>query len=90
LADLRARQSRAAVRLFAQARERLDLRARRLPQPHTLLQAQAQRLDDLGERLRRALGHRTDLAAAQLARHAAALRPALLTAQTTRGRERLA
>ncbi|WP_226016191.1 exodeoxyribonuclease VII large subunit [Novosphingobium sp. FKTRR1] len=90
LADLRARQSRAAVRLFAQARERLDLRARRLPQPHTLLQAQAQRLDDLGERLRRALGHRTDLAAAQLARHAGALRPALLTAQTTRGRERLA
>jgi exodeoxyribonuclease VII large subunit len=72
------------------ARERLDQRARRLPQPHALLSAQAQRLDDLGDRLRRSLGHRTELAAAQLARHAGALRPALLDVRLRRETERLA
>ena len=90
LADFHARKQRGLVRLFDQARERLDLRARRLPQPQTLLQGQAQRLDDLGERLRRALGHRTELAGAALARHAGALRPALLEARVRRERERLA
>jgi exodeoxyribonuclease VII large subunit len=90
LSDYDARKKRALVRLFGQARERLDLRARRLPQPQTLLQGQAQRLDDLGDRLRRALGHRTELAAAVLARHAGALRPALLENRVRRERERLA
>jgi exodeoxyribonuclease VII large subunit len=90
LADLHARQQRSMVRLLAQARERLDQRARRLPQPLNLLQGQAQRLDDLGERLRRALVHRTALAAAALGRHGAALRPALLQARLRRERERLA
>jgi exodeoxyribonuclease VII large subunit len=90
LADLEARRQRAIGRQLAQARERLDLRARRLPQPHALLSAQAQRLDDLGDRLRRSLGHRTELAAAQLARHAGALRPALLEARLRRESERLA
>ena len=89
LADLEARRQRAIGRQLAQARERLDQRARRLPQPHALLQAQAQRLDDLGDRLRRSLGHRTELAAAQLARHAGALRPALLEARLRRESERL-
>lgn len=90
LADLHARKARAAVRLFAQARERLDLRARRLPQPQALLQGHAQRLDDLGERLRRALFHRTEIAAASLARHGGALRPALLEGRLRREGERLA
>ena len=90
LADLEARRQRAIGRQLAQARERLDLRARRLPQPQALLAAQAQRLDDLGDRLRRSLGHRTELAAAQLARHAGALRPALLEARLRRESERLA
>jgi len=90
LADLSARQQRSMVRLLAQARERLDQRARRLPQPLNLLQGQAQRLDDLGDRLRRALVHRTALAAAALGRHGAALRPALLEARLRRERERLA
>ena len=40
--------------------------------------------------MRRSLGHRTELAAAQLARHAGALRPALLEARLRRERERLA
>jgi len=90
LADLEARRQRAIGRQLAQARERLDLRARRLPQPQALLAAQTQRLDDLGDRLRRSLGHRTELAAAQLARHAGALRPALLLARLRRESERLA
>ncbi len=90
LSEFAARRQRAIGRQMAQARERLDLRARRLPQPQALLAAQAQRLDDLGDRLRRSLGHRTDLAAAQLARHGGALRPALLQARLRRESDRLA
>lgn len=89
LSELESRRQRAIGRHLAQARERLDQRARRLPQPQALLAAQAQRLDDLGERLRRALGHRTEIAAAHLARHAGALRPALLETRLRRERERL-
>ncbi|WP_324261929.1 exodeoxyribonuclease VII large subunit [Altererythrobacter sp. H2] len=58
LADLRARQQRAILRPVQLGRERLEVRARRLPAPQALLQPQAQRLDDLSERLRRALGDR--------------------------------
>ncbi|MFM6832737.1 MAG: exodeoxyribonuclease VII large subunit, partial [Novosphingobium sp.] len=89
VADLNARQRRALARQLSQARERLDARSQRLPQPHALLQGQAQRVDDLGERLRRALLHRTEIAGSLLARHAGALRPALLTARVGRERERL-
>ena len=89
LAELEARRQRATARTLGQARERLDLRARRLPAPQALIERQAQRLDDLGERLRRSLSHRTELAAAALARHAGALRPALLEARLRRERERL-
>ena len=90
LADFHARQQRAVVRLLALSRERLEQRARRLPEPQALLQGQAQRLDDLGERLRRALVHRTGLAATQLAQRSAGLRPAVLDARLRQGRDRLA
>ncbi len=90
LAELHARQQRAVVRLVGLARERFEQRARRLPMPHALLEGQAQRLDDLGERLRRALVHRTGLAATLLAQHSAGLRPAALAARLQQGRERLA
>ncbi len=90
IADLHARQQRAVVRLVSLARERLDQRARRLPHPQALLDGQTQRLDDLGDRLRRALAHRTGLAAALMAQRAAGLRPAVLTARLQQGRERLA
>ncbi len=90
LADFHARKQRGMVRLMAHTRERLEQRGGRLPQPQALLQGQAQRVDDLGERLRRALVHRTEIAGAALARHAGALRPALLTARVGRERERLA
>lgn len=90
VADLNARQRRALARQLAQAKERLEARSQRLPQPQTLLQGQAQRVDDLAERLRRALLHRTEIAGSLLARHAGALRPALLTARVEREAERLA
>lgn len=67
VADLNARQRRALGRQLGQARERLEARSQRLPQPHALLQGQAQRVDDLGDRLRLALLHRTEIAASQLA-----------------------
>ncbi|HQS95619.1 MAG: exodeoxyribonuclease VII large subunit [Novosphingobium sp. 17-62-19] len=90
VADLNARQRRALARQLAQAKERLEARSQRLPQPQTLLQGQAQRVDDLAERLRRALLHRTEIAGSLLARHAGALRPSLLTARVDREAERLA
>jgi len=90
IADLNARQRRALARQLSQAKERLEARSQRLPQPQALLQGQAQRVDDLGERLRRALMHRTEIAGSLLARHAGALRPALLSARVSRERERLA
>ena len=89
LADLHARQQRAVVRLIGLARERLEQRARRLPVPQVLLDGQAQRLDELGDRLRRALAQRTGLAAALLAQRSAGLRPAVLAARLQQGRERL-
>ena len=90
VAELDARRRRAVARLLGQARERLDQRARRLPQPQALLNAQAQRLDDWSERLRRSLGHRTQLATGALAAQALRLRPALLDNRLRRERERLA
>lgn len=90
VADLNARQRRALARQLSQAKERLAARSDRLPQPQALLQGQAQRVDDLGERLRRALLHRTEIAGSLLARHAGALRPAMLTARLEREAERLA
>jgi exodeoxyribonuclease VII large subunit len=89
VADLNARQRRALARQLAQSKERLEARSQRLPQPQTLLQGQAQRVDDLAERLRRALLHRTEIAGSILARHGGALRPALLNARVSRERERL-
>jgi exodeoxyribonuclease VII large subunit len=89
LTELYARQQRSVLRLVSHARERLAARAERLPQPQALLEGQAQKLDDLGERLTRALGHRTEIAAQVLARHAGALRPALLIQRLAREHERL-
>jgi exodeoxyribonuclease VII large subunit len=90
LADLQARKQRATVRLLSLSRERLEQRARRLPAPPALLEGQAQRLDELGDRLRRALVHRTGLAATLLAQRSAGLRPAALTSRLQQARERLA
>jgi exodeoxyribonuclease VII large subunit len=60
-------------------RERLAARARMLPRPENLLQPQAQRLDDLADRLRRGLGERSSRGREHLAGVAARLSPSLLT-----------
>ena len=62
LGELALRTRRAVVRPVKLGRERLAVRAERLPRPEALLSAQAQRLDDLAERLRRGLRDRTVVA----------------------------
>src|SRR5205814_2737882 len=60
------------------AAERLEAMARHLPSPASLLDPQRQRLDDVGDRLPRALGRRLAIAGGELAQAAGALRPRLI------------
>ncbi len=90
IAELSLRQRRGQQRVLALARERLSARAERLPQPQTLFAQRAQRLDDLAERLKRGLVHRTEVARGALARDAGALRPALIANRLASARESLA
>jgi exodeoxyribonuclease VII large subunit len=90
LATLHWRKRRGQARALDLARERLVARADRLPSPQAMLAARAQRLDELGERLRRGLLHRTETARTRLARDSGALRPALLQARLAGERGRLA
>ena len=55
LDELALRKRRCALRPVTLGRERLEARVQRLPKPEALLAAKAQRLDELGERLRRGL-----------------------------------
>ena len=89
LADLGARQRRAVYRPVELGRERLAARARLLPRPEALLQAQTQRLDDLSERLRRGLGERSAKGRERLAGVAARLSPSLLTRSAAEASRRL-
>jgi exodeoxyribonuclease VII large subunit len=63
---------------------------RRWPAREALLAPQRQKLDELSDRLPRALGSRLDRARAGLGRSAGALRPGLLAAIHRRASERLA
>lgn len=90
VAELGLRASRAANRSHALARERLEARAQRLPRLADLLSPQQQRADDLGERLRAALGLQLAHARGALARTSGALRPAVLDTRVAHARERLA
>lgn len=76
LAELALRQRRGVLQPVTLGRERLAARAERLPKPTTLLQPQAQKLDDLGTRLARALTDRTAQGRERLAR--LRLSPAML------------
>lgn len=89
LAELTLRKRRAVLRPLQLGRERLAARAERLPAPQTLLSPQAQKLDDLSERFRRALGDRTMLARGDLQRVAARLSLPLVTARVQAARGRL-
>jgi exodeoxyribonuclease VII large subunit len=88
--ELALRTQRCANRYAERAGERLDATARRLPTLDRLLAPQRQKLDDLGERLPRALGRRLAEARGELSQASGALRPGLLAARIARSKERLA
>jgi exodeoxyribonuclease VII large subunit len=89
LATLGARNLRSLQRHKERAGERLEFVNRRMPTPDTLLGPQRQRVDDLGERSRRALGRVAADARGELARASGALRPAMLLRQVEAARSRL-
>lgn len=76
LADFAHRKRRCALAPVTLGRERLAARAERLPNAQTLLQPQAQKLDELSERLRRGLLDRAALGRERLG--ALRLSPAML------------
>jgi exodeoxyribonuclease VII large subunit len=90
VAELDARMQRCLARGMERSRERLEAQKRLLPKPDVLLGQARQRADDLGDRLRRGLSHRLTRARHELADAGGALRPALLDAKVTRGRQQLA
>lgn len=90
LGELGLRQRRGAMRALSLGRERLEVRAQRLPSAQTLLDAPTQRLDEAGERLRRGLATRAQVAQGQLQRVAGRLSLPLLAARLERAGERLA
>jgi exodeoxyribonuclease VII large subunit len=90
LEELSARSRRCLARGTDRARERLALTVCRLPDPPALLAAPRQRLDEIGDRLPRALAARAGHARADLAGVAPRLRPALVTDKIDRASEGLA
>ena len=87
LSDFAARQQRGVLRPLALGRERLEARAQRLPGLATLLQPQAQALDDRADRLRRALKERAARGREALANQR--LSPAILQRAQREARGRL-
>ena len=83
------RAGRCAERTRERAAERLDVCLRHFPARESLLAPQQQRLDELAERLPRALGARLSHARADLGHAAGALRPSLLAAVYRRAGDRL-
>ena len=78
VADFANRQRRAVHRPLELGRERLEARVRRMPKIEALLQPQAQRLDELSERLRRGLRDRAGRGREELAGKSARLNRRLL------------
>lgn len=87
LDDFALRQRKVVMRPVELGRERLAARADRLPKLEQVLQPHAQRLDELGERLRRGLLDRAADGRKQLAD--LRLSPAYLRANLTNARQRL-
>lgn len=85
--DLALRQRKCALRPVQLGRERLAARADRLPKLEQLLQPHAQRLDELGERLRRGLLDRAAKGREKLAD--LRLSPAILRGALRDSRQRL-
>ena len=89
LANLHARGLQAALRLRTRSAERLIALARLVPRRESLYAAQRQRLDDLGERLGRAVAGVMTRSRDRFVQRAGALRPALLQRRIDGGRDRL-
>ena len=89
LDELALRKRRAIQRPVLLGRERLEARIARLPRPEALVAQATQRVDDLGERLRRALSDRAQKAGTQLQLAAVRLSPALLTREVGMKRSQL-
>jgi exodeoxyribonuclease VII large subunit len=89
LRELGFRTERCARRHVERAVEQLENSLRRWPAPENLHAPQRQRLDDLAERLPRALRTELSHARAELSRAGGALRPGLLAGAHRRARERL-
>jgi exodeoxyribonuclease VII large subunit len=87
LGELGQRSARACVRGVARGHERFA--AIRWPQAGSLLAPLGQRLDELGERLPRALDARAAKGRAALAESGSRLQPALLHRKVAQGRQRL-
>jgi exodeoxyribonuclease VII large subunit len=87
--ELGERAGRCAARTLERSGERLQALLRHWPAREALLAPQQQQLDELAERLPRALRGRLDRARAELGRAGGALRPALLDAAWRRARDRL-
>jgi exodeoxyribonuclease VII large subunit len=77
-------------RLLQRANERLEAQRRLMPKLADLAAPKQQRADELGERLKRGLQRRADVARVALAGSAARLNPALLSGQIAIRSERLA
>jgi exodeoxyribonuclease VII large subunit len=89
LRELGFRTERCARRAAERAAEQLEASLRRWPEREALLAPQRQRLDDLADRLPRALRTELSHARAALGQTAGALRPGLLRAAHARAKERL-
>jgi exodeoxyribonuclease VII large subunit len=87
--ELGARAERCARRTLERAAEQLQACLRQWPEREDLLAPQQQRLDELADRLPRALRSRLDRARGELGHAGGALRPGLLVAAHRRARERL-
>ena len=86
---LGARAERCARRAAERSGEQLQGLLRHWPERGALLMPQRQRLDELADRLPRALRGRLDRARGELGRAGGALRPSLLDGACRRARERL-
>jgi len=90
LAEFESRKRRAILRPVSLGRERLEARVARLPRPEAIVAQAAQKLDDLGERLRRGLADRAGRARSVLDLASVRLAPPLLTRELAMKRQQLA
>jgi exodeoxyribonuclease VII large subunit len=90
LADRSQRARDCVARQVDRARERLELTGRRWPEPHAIFAPAIQRVDELGERLPRALGARAGHARADMNLVAGRLRRELIDRKIEQLSDRLA